>query len=498
MARLQQTVFERNVPARAAVDHALAGAHHAVFWLDDLVERASYPTLSAPVRADIAVVGGGYTGLWSALRAKQRHPGARVVLVEARSVGWAASGRNGGFCGANLTHGGGSGRPPDAPGRPDGPDEHDLLTRLGHENLAAVGATVDALGLDCQWERTGMVELAIEPHQIDWLLDAAARAARTGAPHTFLDRAKMRAEVASPTYEAGLLRPDDAALVHPARLAAELARAASELGVEIFEQTRVTGIVPQRSGAHDVVLRTLSPGGEASVQADRVLLGTGSFPPLLRRYRHHTVPVYASAIATEPLPADLLGAIGWRGRQGLADLANRSHRYRLTADDRIVFGGHDAVYHYGGRMSRTYEDRPATFRRLTEHLLTTFPQLEGIRLTHRWSGTVDTATRPGAYFAQAAGGRVQHTGGLAGLGVGAGHFAAQVMLDRLDVMDGAPDTERTRLRTVRRTPVPFPPEPVAAAGIRATRLALDRADHQNGRRNLLLRSLDTLGLGLDT
>lgn len=498
MARLHQTVFERNVPARAAVDHALAGTHHAVFWLDDLGEHASYPTLSAPVRADIAVVGGGYTGLWSALRAKQRHPGARVVLVEARSVGWAASGRNGGFCGANLTHGGGSGRPPDAPGRLDGPDEHDLLTRLGHENLAAVGATVDALGLDCQWERTGMVELAIEPHQIDWLLDAAARAARTGAPHTFLDRAKMRAEVASPTYEAGLLRPDDAALVHPARLAAELARAASELGVEIFEQTRVTGIVPQRSGAHDVVLRTLSPGGEASVRADRVLLGTGSFPPLLRRYRHHTVPVYASAIATEPLPADLLGAIGWRGRQGLADLANRSHRYRLTADDRIVFGGHDAVYHYGGRMSRTYEDRPATFRRLTEHLLTTFPQLEGIRLTHRWSGTVDTATRPGAYFAQAAGGRVQHTGGLAGLGVGAGHFAAQVMLDRLDVMDGAPDTERTRLRTVRRTPVPFPPEPVAAAGIRATRLALDRADHQNGRRNLLLRSLDTLGLGLDT
>lgn len=498
MARLQQTVFERNVPARAVVDHALGGARHAVFWLDDLGERASYPTLSAPVRADVAVVGGGYTGLWSALRAKQRHPGARVVLVEARSVGWAASGRNGGFCGANLTHGRNSGRPPDVPDRRDEPDEHDLLTRLGHENLAAVGATVDTLGLDCQWERTGMVDLAIEPHQIDWLLDAAARAARTGAPHTFLDRAKMRAEVASPTYEAGLVRPDDAALVHPARLAAELARAASELGVEIFEQTRVTSLVPPRRGAHDVVLRTLSPGGEASVQADRVLVGTGAFPPLLRRYRHHTVPVYTSAIATEPLPADLLGAIGWRGRQGLADLANRSHRYRLTADDRIVFGGHDAVYHYGGRMSRTYEDRPATFRRLTEHLLTTFPQLEGIRLTHRWSGTVDTATRAGAYFAQAAGGRVQHTGGLAGLGVGAGHFAAQVMLDRLDVIDGAPDTERTRLQMVRRMPVPFPPEPVAAAGIRATRLALDRADHQNGRRNLLLRSLDTLGLGLDT
>ena len=263
MARPQQTVFERNVPARAVVDHALGGTRHAVLWSDDLGERASYPALSAAIRADIAVVGGGYTGLWSALRAKQRHPGARVVLVEARSVGWAASGRNIGFCGANLTHGRESGRPPDVPdsaGDPDEPGEHDQLTRLGQENLAAIGATVDTLGLDCQWERTGVVELAIEPHQIDWLLDAAARAARTGAPHTFLDRAKMRAEVASPTYEAGLVRPDDAALVHPARLAAELARAASELGVEIFEQTRVTRLVQPRRGARDdVVLRTTRP-----------------------------------------------------------------------------------------------------------------------------------------------------------------------------------------------------------------------------------------------
>jgi glycine/D-amino acid oxidase-like deaminating enzyme len=499
MTRLQQTVFERNVPARSVVDHALGGAGHAVLWLDDLGERAAYPALTSPTRADIAVVGGGYTGLWSALRAKQRRPGARVVLIEARSVGWAASGRNGGFCEASLTRGGGSGRPPDGSGALDEPDERSALARLGHENLAAIGTAVDALGLDCQWERTGMVDLAIEPHQIDWLLDAAAQAARSGATHTFLDRAKVRAEIASPTYEAGLVRPDDAALVHPARLAVALARAASELGVEIFEQTRVTGLTPPGRGARDAaVLHTLSPAGEASVRADRVLLGTSAFPSLLRRYRRHAVPLYASMVATEPLPADLLGAIGWRGRQGLTDLANRSHRYRLTADDRIVFGGHGAAYHYGGRVSRTYEDRPETFRRLTEHLLTTFPQLEGIRLTHRWSGAVDTSTRSGAYFGQAARGRVQHVAGLAGLGVAAGHFAAQVMLDRFDVLDGSPGTERTALRMVRRTPVPFPPEPVATAGIGAATRALDEADHRSGRRNLLLRSLGALGLGLDT
>jgi glycine/D-amino acid oxidase-like deaminating enzyme len=308
----------------------------------------------------------------------------------------------------------------------------------------------------------------------------------------------MRAEIASPTYEAGLVRPDDAALVHPVRLAAELARVASELGVEIFEQTRVTGLTaPARIAKGDVVLRTTSPAGDATVRADRVLLGTNAFPSLLRRYRLHTVPVYDHVITTEPLSAEQMSAIGWRGRQGLADVANQFHYYRLTADNRIVFGGFDAVYHYGGRVRRTYEDRPQTFRRLAEHLLTTFPQLEGIRLTHRWAGAIDTSTRFCAFFGQAAGGRVQHAAGFTGLGVAATHFAAQVMLDRFDVLDGSPDSERTALQMVRQVPVPFPPEPLATAGIQATRWSLDRADHQSGRRNVLLRSLDALGLGFD-
>lgn len=491
MARLQQTVFERNVPARSVVDHALGGTRHAVFWQDDAGEHDVRPALSAPTRADVAVVGGGYTGLWSALRAKQRHPGARVVLVEARAVGWAASGRNGGFCEARLAPDVESGR-----GRSDEPG---TLTRLGQENLASMESAVGELGLDCQWERTGLVDLAIEPYQVDLLHDAAAGAARDGVPHAYLDRAKMRAEIASPIYEAGLVRPDAAALVHPARLAAELARAASELGVEIFEQTRVTRLtLPGRDTNSDVVLWTTSPDGEATVRADRVILGTSVFPSLLRRYRRHTVPVYDYALATEPLPAELLGAIGWRGRQGLTDLANRSHYYRLTADNRMVFGGHDAVYHPGGRLSRAYENRPETFRRLTEHLLTTFPQLEGIRLTHRWSGAIDVSTRSCAFFGQAAGGRVQHAAGFAGHGVATTHFAAQVMLDRFDVVDGAPDTERTALPLVRRSPVPFPPEPAATAGIRATHWSLDRADHQSGQRNLLLRSLGAFGLGPDS
>ncbi|MFD6447875.1 NAD(P)/FAD-dependent oxidoreductase [Promicromonospora sp. NPDC060204] len=461
MGHRRQTVFERNVPARSVVDHALARTRQAVFWQDDLGEPVVYPTLSAPVRADVAVVGAGYAGLWAALRARQRHPGARVVLIEGRSVGWAASGRDGGFCGTRLTYG----------GRPDA-DERAALTRLGQEHLAAVGSAVAGLGLDCPWERTGVVDLAVELHHIDRLQEAASAAARVGAPHTFLDRAKVRAEIASPTYEAGLVRPDDVVLTHPARLAAGLAQAASALGVEIFEQTRVTRLVPPgRGGGGDVVLRTTSPAGEAAVRADRVVLGTGAFPSLLRRYRRHTVPVYGYAIATEPLSAELLGAIGWRGRQGLRDLARRAHRYRLTADDRIVFGGHDAVYHPGGHLRRAYENRPEASRRLAEHLLTTFPQLEGVRLTHRWGGAAGTANGPGPFLGQAAGGRVQHVAGLAGLGVVATHFAAELALDRFDVLDGGAGTERTALRTLRQVPAPHPPEPLRSPG--ALGLGLD-------------------------
>jgi len=498
MGRRQQTVFERNIPARFVVDHALEGSRHAVFWLDDAAERTglpalpapALPALPAPIRADIVVVGGGYTGLWSALLAKQHRPGARVVLVEARTVGWAASGRSDGFCEAGLL--------PDHAVWRGGSGEAETLTRLGQENLAAMETAMDELGLDCQWERTGLIDLAIEPYQVDRLQDLAARNARAGVPHTYLDRAKVRAEVASPVYEAGLVRPHDAALVHPALLAAELTRVAGELGVEVFEQTRVTRLaLPDRSPGGDVVLRTASPTGEADVRADRVILATGAFPSLLRRYARHTVAVRDHTLVTEPLPAELLRAIGWRGRQGLSDVANQPHYSRLTADDRLVFGAHDVVRRRRG-ASGDRRSAPEPFRRLTEHLLTTFPQLEGIRLTHRWSGAVDTSTRSGLFFGQAADGRVQHAAGLARRGISAAHFAAQVMLDRLDVVDGAPGTERTALPLVQQEPPPFPSGPAAPASVGAVRWSLDQADHQAGRRNLLLRSLDAFGLGLDT
>ncbi|XBB67791.1 FAD-dependent oxidoreductase [Nocardioides sp. WV_118_6] len=466
------TVFSRTPAPRAAVDHALAQVRDACFWLEDVPGRVSYPALSGAADTDLLVVGGGYCGLWTALVAKQREPGRRVVLIEAEQVGWAASGRNGGFCAASITHG-------EENGRSRWPDEYDELERLGLANLDAIEATVRDLGIDCDYERTGELDVAIEPHQVAELRESGAEVIEADA---------LRRMVDSPTYLAGVLDPD-VAMVHPAKLAVELARVASELGVEIFEHTRATGI---DGGGRSGPVRVRTPRG--TISAQRVALATNVFPSLLARYRMHTVPVYDYALMTEPLTADQLASVGWEGRQGIGDMANQFHYYRISRDNRILWGGYDAIYHYGRKVRPEYEHRPETYRRLAEHFLTTFPQLEGLRFSHQWAGAIDTSTRFCAFFGLAMGGRVAHAAGFTGLGVGATRFAAEVMLDRLAGLD----TDRTRLAMVRRAPMPFPPEPIASIGIQATRWSLDRADHRGGRRNAWLRSLDALGLGFDS
>lgn len=466
-----RTAYERHAPDARVVERALAGSEQSVFWLDDAGAATTYAELTAPTRADLTIVGGGYLGLWTAVHAKRRDPGRRVVLLEAHTVGWAASGRNGGFCEATLTHG-------EANGRTRWPEEYDVLARLGRENLDAFEADVHELRLDCDWQRTGTLAAAVEEHQVEWLRED---------PH-FLDRTQVRAEIDSPLFLAGALTPEECALVHPARLALELARVAAELGVEVREHAAVTGL--RRTSSEQVEAHT----DRATVTSDHVVLATNVFPSLLRRNRMMTVPVYDYVLMTEPLTAEQLASIGWLGRQGLTDLANQFHYSRVTADNRILWGGYDAIYPAGGRMQVRHEDRPESHARLASHFFATFPQLEDVRFSHRWAGTIDTCTRFSAFYGLTHGGRVAHAAGFTGLGVGATRFAAEVLLD---LLSGEP-TERTELRMVRERPLPFPPEPLTTVGVGLTRWSLDRADHRQGRRNLFLRALDAAGLGFDS
>lgn len=171
---------------------------------------------------------------------------------------------------------------------------------------------------------------------------------------------------------------------------------------------------------------------------------------------------------TEPLTAEQQASIGWANRQGVTDLTDLANQFQyswLTTDNRILYGGYDAIYHPGGKVKGHIEDRAETYRRLTSHLLTTFPQLEGINVSHRCAGAIDTSTQVCVFDGLATSGRGCLRGGFPGLGVGATRFATEVMLERLAGLD----TERTRPTMVRRRPLPFPPEPLAAAGIGLTR-----------------------------
>ena len=474
---MASTVFERSQPDPGVVAASLDGSRLKPFWLDDLGTRTSYPRHTGTTSVDLAIVGGGYTGLWTALQAKERDPSLKVTVLEGQTVGWAASGRNGGFCESTLTHG-------EVNGQNRFADELEQLDRLGRQNLDEIEATVAHLGLDCQFERTGSLAVAVEDYQLDELRDA-----HDGVTEIYFDAEQIRGVIDSPTYLGGVWSTRATAMVHPARLAAELARACVEAGVEIAERSPVRAIDTELPNGP--VSLTLDGG---FVHADRVAIATNAFPSLLKRYRLHTVPVYDHVLMTEPLTDEQLASIGWKGRQGIADLANQFHYYRLSGDNRILWGGYDAVYHYGGRIRREYEDRPQTFRTLANHFFTTFPQLEGVRFSHRWAGVIDTSSRFCAFYGLARQGRVAYAAGFTGLGVAASRFAANVMLDHLS----GEQTERTQLRMVRETPMPFPPEPATFAAVQATRWALDRADHNAGKRNALLKTLDAVGLGFDS
>lgn len=469
-------VFDRGID-HDLVSAALAPAVFGSMWLDPQVsgERPEFPPMTGPTSCDLLVVGGGYTGLWAALHAADRNPGATVVLIEGRRVGWAASGRNGGFVDASLTHGAHN-------GKTRWPREFDELERLGMANLDGMQADVETHGMKVDWQRTGMLAVATEPHQVRWLREAAE-----GGQGVYLNTEQVRARLNSPTYRAGLFSADSCAIVNPARLVFELARLCAEKGVRIHEHTPAHRV--RREGSRVSVQTPVGP-----VTAARVVLATNVFPSLLRRNRLHTVPVYDYVLGTQPLTGAQLDRIGWRGREGVSDTANQFHYYRLSADNRILWGGYDAAYYYGRRVDPDREDRPSSFRKIARHFFITFPELQDVRFSHRWSGPIDTNTRFCAHWGMAGRGRIAYVNGFTGLGVGAARFAADVCLD---LLDGQP-TERTELEMVRRKPLPFPPEPLASAGIQVTRWSLDRADHHGGRRNLLLRTLDRMGLGFDS
>jgi glycine/D-amino acid oxidase-like deaminating enzyme len=460
---------------------SFADAEPHPFWLSQPDAPEPGPPLTADLEADLVVVGGGLTGLWAALLAREEDPGREVVLLEGERIAFGATGRNGGFVDASLTHG-------IENGVARWPEEMPQLEALARENLAGIKETLERHAIDARFEETGELSFATAPYQAEYIPEIVETARAHGWRAEALTAEQARAEVDSPTYHGAAFLPEGRGLVDPARLAWGLAAAAQTIGVGVHERSPVVRL--ERAGAG---VRATTAAGP-TVTARRAVLATSAFPPLVRAIRRYVVPVWDYALVTEPLDAEQRASLRWAGRQGLTDLGNQFHYYRLTADDRILFGGYDAIYNFRNGIGRHLVERPETFELLATHLFETFPQLHGLRFTHRWGGAIDTCSRFSVMFGRALGDRAVYSVGYTGLGVAASRFGARVALD---LVDGR-DTERTRLRMVRSKPVPFPPEPLRWAGITLTRRALAKADRREGRRGPWLRLLDRLGMGFDS
>jgi len=223
-------------------------------------------------------------------------------------------------------------------------------------------------------------------------------------------------------------------------------------------------------------------------------LATNAFRSPLGKMRRATVPIWDYVLMSEPLGDDMLGALGWRNRQGIGEDTNQFHYYRLTRDNRILWGGYDAIYHYGSRISPSHRQRPVSFEGLSRRFFDTFPQLEDLRVSHSWGGPIASTTRFCLDVGTAHGGRVSWAVGYTGLGVVASRFGGRIALDLLD----CPAASELDLSLVRKRAFPWPPEPLRSFVIGLTQRELARADRNQGRRGLWLGLLDRLGLGFDS
>ena len=461
---------------------AIADADQYPYWYEDVDQPDSNPTLVRTESCDLCVVGGGYTGLWTAIIAKERDPSKDVVLIDAHEVGSAASGRNGGFMDASLTHGIGN-------GMSRWPDEIEVLEELGQRNLNEIEASIKKYKIDCDYERTGVIEVANTSHPPSYLDEVRAEyelLTRLGHDVTWLDAEAMQEQVHSPIYTGGLWIKNGCALVDPARLVWGLKAAAESLGVRIYEDTKALDL--KRDGVGVIVTTPLG-----TIRAAKVALATNAFKPVLKRLSNFIAPVYDYCMVTEPLTDEQMASIGWGARQGLSDLANQFHYYRLTSDNRILWGGYDAIYYWGGKVSTDLESRPETWAKLSQHFFETFPQLADVKFTHMWGGVIDTSSRFTVFWGRAMGGRVAYALGYTGLGVASSRFGGAVMLDLLDGRRSL----ATQTEFVKSRPIPFPPEPFRFIGIQTTRWAMNRED-KTGKRNVWLKGLDKMGLGFDS
>ncbi|MBU2611763.1 MAG: FAD-binding oxidoreductase [Chloroflexi bacterium] len=432
------------------------------FWLATYGEYTPNPPVEGDLGVDVAILGGGYTGLATAYNLRKDDPAMKVAVLEAEVVGFGASGRNGGF---SMTLFGlepavtkalfGQGRTVEA---------HRYMERA----VDYVDALVKEHKIQSDYEFPGFLRAATTTGYVKRIqhdLEILTSMGVSGIE--WIEAEKMRAEVDSPLFLGGWWEPR-CGLLDPARQARELKRIALQAGAEIYEETPVAEI--KRDGKF-----TLStPGGK--VTADKVVFATNAYSHLIPGMRSKQVPAFTHMVVTEPLTEKQLAAIGWKHRQGIEDARNLVHYFRLTADNRIAMGGSDVSITYGRNMERDLN--PRTFADLERDVVRLFPHLKGIRFTHRWGGPVSVTMDMAPAIGFLGDPRAVYSLGCVGHGVSMTHLNGRTIADLLLERK----TDLTDVWFVNRKMIPWPPEPLRLVASQAIRgyMRLEDALYERG------------------
>jgi len=452
----------------------------ACFWLARRAPRL-WAELSTAEEADVAIVGAGLTGLWTALFLKALEPGLAVAIVEQGLAAHGASGRNAGMLSETVDHGHGLAI------AHFGMAEARILAHLGETNVAEMTAFLETRGIQCDYEPTGRLMVALTPAQVEEARRTVDIARELGLDSFHLLEADaVRAEVHSPLYLGGV-RVSGGGILDPVKLVEGLRAEAERLGVRVWERSPVEALDRAGAGAR---IRTAA----GSVTARRVVLATSAYthhllPAVTRRF----IPLYDYILVSDPLTPIQHDAIGWRGRQGVTDGRSFFNYYRLTADNRILWGTSEAAYYAGNRVDPSCDHSPRHYAALRDSFRRHFPALAGLEFPFAWGGPICSTTRLTPYFGRAMGGRVHYGLGYTGHGLGttrlAGRILAHLALDR--------PSELLDLALVKKPPFPYPPEPVRSWSVAAVTGALRRVDDGEPP-NVTLRLLERMGIGFSS
>ncbi|MEV5941679.1 FAD-dependent oxidoreductase [Streptomyces sp. NPDC051994] len=440
------------------------------FWYATDGIPAPREPLAGDTSADVVIVGGGYTGLWTAYYLKKAAPFLNITVLESRFCGYGASGRNGGWLYNGIA---GRGRYAKLHGQ-------DSAVRLQQEMNATVDEVVRVAAeesIDADVHRGGVLEVAYTPAQLGRLKDFHAAEVAFGEKDRVLLGARETTERVRVSGAVGSTWTPHGARIHPVKLVKGLAATVEALGVTVYESTPVTEIRPRHA---------VTPYG--TVRAPYILRCTEGFTASLKGQRRAWLPMNSSMIATEPLGPEVWEAIGWAGRETLGDMAHAYMYAQRTADDRIALGGRGVPYRFGSKTDNDGRTQPATIEALRDILVRFFPQLAGARISHAWSGVLGV---PRDWCASVTLDRTTGlgwAGGYVGSGVATANLAARTLRDLVQQDSGqAGPTELTTLPWVNHKVRTWEPEPLRWLGVQGMYAAYRAAD----RRELAGRRADT-------